>query len=179
MKLFLILIMLFCSNVFSNSIFQEFKIIFKYDLKKYIAQRPAVFGPRGVMLYLEEKENLHVTYQLLAAGFAKSDEDFKIVFNKLKNQHVMVVGGKNSNESESENMSSGLYRRSFISSNKMTNDVFELIYDKRNFQYFLLQGTQIIDKTLKKSNQLNAKNKFFKQFRGLASSIHSIDLGVK
>ncbi|MDA9793224.1 hypothetical protein N9B72_01440 [Bacteriovoracaceae bacterium] len=43
------------------------------------------------MLYQEEKENLHVTYQLLAAGFAKSDEDFKIVFNKIKNQHGLIL----------------------------------------------------------------------------------------
>lgn len=175
MRIIFLLALLTSLQVWSNAMFSEFKLIFDFDKKKYEVEMPTIFGPRGVLVYLSEKNNNTTTYQLLAGGFAKNQKHFKKVYNDLKSQHQIMVGGKELKESD--NMASGFYRKTFTSTNKLTNDAFQLIYDQKNYQYYILQGTQIVDKTSGKAKQLVKQKEFLRQFRSLASKVQSIDIG--
>lgn len=176
MKLLILIILLTSNLVWSKAMFNEFKLMFTFDMKKFDVEQPKIFGPRGVLVYLADKKNTTVTYQLLAGGFAKSENHFQKVFNDLKKQHQIMIGGKALNESD--NMASGFLRKTFVSSSKLTNDAFQLIYDQKNFQYYILQGTQIVDKTSGKAKQSVKQKEFLKQFRSLASKVQSIDIGA-
>jgi hypothetical protein len=176
MRFILLIVILASTHAWSNAMFSEFKLIFDFDKEKYEVEMPTIFGPRGVLVYLSEKKNNTTTYQLLAGGFAKSEKHFKKVYNDLKKQHQIMIGGKALNESD--NMASGFLRKTFVSSSKLTNDAFQLIYDQKNFQYYILQGTQIVDKTSGKAKQSVKQKEFLKQFRSLASKVQSIDIGA-